>query len=84
MSKTYKEFYHKKLFSNGNRNHHNTLMKEFYGLEGCGMVKDVRGLLDRRDYKSDRNKGIRKIMNQKRRTSIKRMTDRIVQDETID
>ena len=72
MSKTYRKAYTSSLFHNGERGHHNTLTREFKGIDNCWMVKDTRGLIDRRDYESDRNKGIRKIMTQKRRTVMKR------------
>lgn len=81
MSRTYKHSYHSNLFSNGERGHHNSLTREFKGIQGVWLVKDTRGLINRRDYKSDRNKGIRKIMTQKRRTVMKRLANEIINSQ---
>ena len=81
MSRTYRKEYTSNLFHNGEHGHHNSLTKEFKGIDGCWTVKSMRGLIDRRDYESDRNKGIRKIMTQKRRTIMKRNTERIIEEE---
>jgi len=81
MSRTYRKEYTSNLFHNGEHGHHNSLTREFKGIDGCWTVKSVRGLIDRRDYESDRNKGIRKIMTQKRRTVMKRNTERIIENE---
>lgn len=83
MSRTYRHSYHSNLFSNGERGHHNSLTREFKGIN-CWLVKDCRGLIDRRDYESDRNKGIRKIMTQKRRTVMKRMAAKIIVEQTAE
>jgi hypothetical protein len=50
MIRTYRHEYHSNLFSNGERGHHNTLTREFKGVHNCWLVKDMRGLIDRRDY----------------------------------
>jgi hypothetical protein len=81
MSRTYKHAYHSNLFSNGERGHHNSLTREFRGIDGCWLVKSVRGLIDRRDYESDRNKGVRKIMTQKRRTVMKRADAKVIEEQ---
>ena len=82
MSKTYRHTHKSSLLSNGERGHHNTLTREFKGIDGCWTVKDCRNLIDRADYESSRMKGIRKIMTQKRRTVIKRNIEKII-DESI-
>lgn len=81
MSKTYQKAYTRNLFHNGEHGHHNSLTREFKGIDGCWTVKFVRGLIDRRDYESDRNKAIRKIMTQKRRTVMKRNTNKIIEEQ---
>jgi hypothetical protein len=82
MSRTYKHKYTSNLFKNGEHSHHNSLTREFKGVDGGGwLVKNSRGLIDRRDYESDRNKGIRHIINKKRRIYIKRQTTRLVEDD---
>lgn len=79
MGKTRKYKYTSCLLHNGERGHHNTLLREFKGTN-CGLVKDVRGLLDRRDYKSDRNKGYRKVENHRRRAIMKRLAREIIEE----
>ena len=79
--KDFVQEYTSNLFHNGEHGHHNSLTKEFKGIDGCWTVKSVRGLIDRRDYESDRNKGIRKIMTQKRRTIMNRNTERMIEEE---
>lgn len=81
MSRTYRKPYTKNLFHNGEHGHHNSLTKEFNGIDGCGPIKAWRNLIDRRDYKSDRNKGVRKIMTQKRRTVMKRNTEKLINEQ---
>ena len=81
MRRNNRKEYTSNLFHNGEHGHHNSLTREFKGIDGCWMVKSVRGLIDRRDYESDRNKGIRKIMTQKRRTVIKRNTNKMIEAE---
>lgn len=81
MSRTYRKAYTSSLFHNGEHGHHNSLTREFKGIGRYPTVKSVRGLIDRRDYESDRNKGIRKIMTQKRRTIMKRNTAQIIENE---
>ena len=74
MSRTYKRKHRSNLFKNGQRGHHNTLTREFKGLPGGGyVVKDRRNLIERRDLKSDRLGGIRKIGTKQRRTALKRL-----------
>ena len=80
MSKTYKHAYTKNLFHNGEHGHHNSLTREFKGIDGCWMIKGARNLIDRADYESSRMKGIRKIMTQKRRTVMKREADRFIEE----
>ena len=84
MSRTYRKEYTRNLFHNGEHGHHNSLTKEFKGIDGCWTVKSMRGLIDRRDYESDRNKGIRKIMTQKRRTIMKRNTNKMIEELLYD
>ena len=81
MSRTYRKEYTRNLFHNGEHGHHNSLTREFKGIEGCWTIKSGRNLLDRADYESSRMKGIRKIMTQKRRTIMKRNTDKIIESE---
>ena len=81
MSRTYRKEYTRNLFHNGEHGHHNSLTREFKGIDGCWTVKSGRGLIDRRDYESDRCKAIRKIMTQKRRTIMKRNTERMIEEE---
>jgi len=84
MSRTYRKEYTSNLFHNGEHGHHNSLTREFKGIDGCWTVKEVRGLIDRRDYESDRNKGIRKIMTQRRRTVMKRNTNKMIKELLYD
>ena len=81
MSRTIRHEYNKCLFSNGQRGHHNTLIKEFHGrslMGGIWLVKDSRNMLDRRDYRSDRYKRIRKAANKKRRLYMKKFANEII------
>ena len=78
MSKTYKKEFRTSLYKNGQRGHHNTLLREFHGrslMGGVWLVKDSHNLIDERDYKSDRMKRIRKIAGKKRRLYMKRFTN---------
>ena len=84
MSRTYRHSYHSNLFSNGEHGHHNSLTREFKGINGCWLVKNHRGLIDRRDYESDRDKACRKIMTQKRRTVMKRMVIKMIDEQLND
>ena len=79
MGKTIKHKLTRNLFHNGERNHHNTLMKEYYQM-GTGIVNDWRGLIDRRDYESDRCKRDRSILTKRCRTRLKRTWKTIVKD----
>lgn len=84
MSKTVRHKYNKNLLSNGERGHHNTLIKEFHGrslMGGIWLVKDSRNLLDERDYMSDRYKRIRKIAGKKRRLYMKKFANEIISEE---
>lgn len=82
MSKIHKKKVRSSLFKNGEHGHHNTLSREFKGIDTGGwLVKSFRGLIDRRDYESDRNKGIRRIMNKKRRISMKRNVQKELNNE---
>lgn len=84
MSKTYKKEFTKSLLSNGQRGHHNTLLKEFRGrslMSGIWLVKDTHNLFDERDCQSDRMKGIRKIAGKKRRQHMKKFTNNIINSE---
>jgi hypothetical protein len=84
MSKTYKKEFTKKLLRNGQKGHHNTLLKEFHGkslMSGIWLVKDTHNLFDERDYQSDRMKGIRKIAGKKRRQYMKIFTNNIIDSE---
>ena len=84
MSRTVRKEYTSNLFHNGEHSHHYSLMREFKGIDGCWTVKSIRGLIDRRDYESDRNKSVRKIMTQKRRTVMKRNTERMINEVLSD
>jgi len=84
MSKTYKKEFTKSLFHNGNRNHHNSLSREFHGRDlmgGIWLTKDARNLFDERDHQSDRMKGIRKIAGKKRRLYMKKYANEIIDEE---
>lgn len=84
MSKTYKKESFKSLFRNGQRGHHNTLIREFHGrslMGGVWLVKDSRNLLDEQDYMSDRYKRIRKIADKKRRLYMKKFANEIINEE---
>ena len=79
MSRTHKKQTTKSLYGNGQRGHHNTLLREFHGQ--IGLVKDSRNLLEKRDYRSDRYKKIRLIVGKKRRTYMKRLANKTISDE---
>ena len=84
MSKTYKKEFRTSLFKNGQRGHHNTLLREFHGrslMGGVWLVKDSHNLINERDYKSDRMKRIRKITGKKRRQYQKNFTRQIISEE---
>jgi len=81
MSKTYKKEFTKRLLSNGQRGHHNTLLREFHRRDlmgGIWLVKDTHNLFDERDSQSDRMKGIRKIAGKKRRLYMKKFTNEMI------
>ena len=87
MSKTYKKEFTRCLLHNGHRNHHNTLLREFYGrslMGGIWLVKDTHNLMDERDYQSDRMKGIRKIAGKKRRLYMKKFANEIISEEIFE
>ena len=85
MSRTYKKKYTSSLFHNGEHGSHNTLLREFREVNGGGwLVKQSRGLIDRRDYESDRNKGIRRMLNKMRRSAMKRKANAIVKETLED
>lgn len=73
MSRTYRKQYTTSLFDLGGHSHHNSLCREFKGVDrgGC-MVKHIRGLINRADYESSRNKGLRHVMSHIRRAAMKR------------
>lgn len=48
------------------------------------MVKGIRGLIDRRDYESDRLKGIRRSLAKKRRMAMKRNDQKLIDTELND
>ena len=82
MGKTYKHLYTSNLYHNGPHGHHNTLTREFKPCnQGGWTVKGIRGLINTRDYKSDRLKGIRKILNQARRNYLKVEANKIIEEE---
>ena len=81
MSKKNKKQFTKRLFRNGQRGHHNTLLREFHGCSSIELVKDSRNLLEKRDYRSDRYKKARLIAGKKRRAYMKRLTNEIISDE---
>lgn len=83
MSKTYKKEFTKNLLHNGQRDHHNTLLREFHGrslMGGIWLVKDTHNIFDERDYQSDRMKGIRKIAGKKRRLYMKKYANEIISE----
>lgn len=83
MSKTYKREFRTSLYKNGQRGHHNTLLREFHGrslMSGVWLVKDSHNLIDERDYKSDRMKRIRKIAGKKRRLYMKRFANELINE----
>ena len=81
MSRTYRKPYTSCLLHNGEHGPHNSLTREFKGIDGCWLVKSMRGLIHDRFYESDRNKAIRKIMTQKRRTVMKRNDRKLIEEE---
>lgn len=81
MSRTHRKQYTKSLIRNGQRGHHNTLLREFHGCSSIGLVKDSRNLLEKRDYRSDRYKKIRLITGKKRRTYMKKFANEIISEE---
>ena len=48
---------------------------------GVWLVKDSRDLLNRRDYRSDRYKRIRKAAGKKRRLYMKKFANEIISEE---
>jgi hypothetical protein len=48
---------------------------------GIWLVKDTHNLMNERDYKSDRMKGIRKIAGKKRRNYLKKFANNIIDSE---
>lgn len=81
MSKTYNKEFTRKICRNGNRNHHNTLLREFHGrsfMRGIWLIKDTRNLFDERGYQSDRMKRMRKCANKKRRIYMKKYTNKMI------
>ena len=71
MGKTIKKEHTRCLFHCGDRGPKHTLEKEHYQTH-AGLIKDWRNLIQRRDYKSDRNGGWRHISSQLCRTRLKR------------
>ena len=80
MSRTHKHEYTTTIFQRGTSNRHKSLTKEFKGIKGGTMVSVCRGLLDRRDYESDRLNGWRNVMNGKRRANQKRILEKEIKD----
>ena len=80
MSKTIKQSYTTNLFSHGTSNSHHSLKREMYECYG-GFVAQSRGLIDRRDYKSDRMKGFRKVENHHRRAFQKEKVMNLIKEE---
>ncbi len=84
MSKTYRREFRKNLLNNGQRGHHNTLLREFRGrnlMGGIWLVKDTHNIFDERDYQSDRMKRIRKAAGKKRRLYMKKYANEIISEE---
>jgi len=71
MSRTIKHAQRRNLFHNGERGHHNSLLREYYQTH-TGVVKDWRGLINRRDYDSDRQKRDRSMITKLCRTRMNR------------
>lgn len=87
MSKTYKKQFTKNFFRNGQRGHHNTLIREFHGrslMGGVWLVKDSHNMLERRDYRSDRYKKIRLLAGKKRRIYMKKFANEQINTEIYD
>ncbi len=87
MSRTYRHEHNSQLFGNGNRGHHNTLLREFKDISrshGGGPIKDFRGLIAERDYQSDRLGAWRRIADKKRRQALKRKANKMIEDELND
>lgn len=82
MSRTYRKEHHSRLFSNGERGHHNTLLKEFKGiLDGYWICKDGRNLIPGdRYYQSDRMKRMRIAAGKRRRRSLKQLANLEIQN----
>lgn len=83
MSRTVKRTKTRNLFHNGERGHHNSLMREFHKT-GSLMLKDFCGLIDKRYYDSDRNKGFRNAQNGIRRARLKRISEKTIVDQIDD
>ena len=83
MSRTYRRDRNCTLYGNGNRNHHNTLLREFKEVSRSGGVpiKDYRGLDQERDLQSDRMGAWRRNVDKKLRQVLKRKANKIVEDE---
>ena len=82
MSRTYKKPHNSKLFRNGERGHHNSLLREFKEIGWC--VKDARNLIDERNYQSDRLRLARRVVTEKRRQALKRKAERMIEEELND
>lgn len=81
MSKTRKHEYTTKLFKSGTSNSHKSLKKEFRGLNGIALTGPSRGLIDRRDYESDRMKGWRHAVSHARRAEQKRISAKEIAEQ---
>ena len=79
MSRTYKHPKNQTLFRPGRSNSHKSLKLELR--ESNAIMVDGRGLLDRRDYQSDRMKGWRKEGNGTRRAYLKRNLRKILEEK---
>lgn len=83
MSRTYKKEYRTSLFKHGSSNTHHSLKKEMYECQG-GFVAQSRGLIDKRDYQSDRMKGFRNVENHRRRSFQKEKTMKMIKNAIDD
>ena len=79
MSRTHKHSKNQTLFRPGRSDSHKSLKQELY--ESNALMVDGRGLLDRRDYQSDRMKGMKKEGNGTRRAYLKRKLRSILKED---
>ena len=70
MGKTVRKNKTKNILHNEERNHHNSLLREFK-MTNIRNIKNYRNLIDERSYDSDRMKAEKKIQSGQRRSRLK-------------